>query len=96
VSILVGPDRKGKAVRSRCGSATVNGFNRFIHYQDDFLSGFNELENVSSTRKSENLSRQKYHDMAAIELFGKAMLFIVFLIVRGLDSAAHYSTQTNK
>ena len=84
-------------MRSRCGSATVNGFNRFIHYQGDFLwSGFNELENVSSTRKSENLSRQKYHDMAAIELFGKAMLFIVFLIVRGLDSAAHYSTQTNK
>ena len=74
----------------------MNGFNRFIHYQDDFLSGFNGLENVSSIRKPGNLSKQKYHDMAVIELFGKAMLFIVFLIVRGLDSAAHYSTQTNK
>ena len=97
VSILVGPDEKGKAVKIRYGSATVIGFNRFIHYQGDFLwSGFNELENFSSIRKSGNLSKQKYHDMVAIELIAKAMLFVVFLIARGLDSAAHYSTQTNK
>jgi hypothetical protein len=97
VAILVGPDKKGKAVRNRCGSATVIGFNRSIHYEGDFLrSGFNEFEKFSNTCKSENLSKLKYHDMAAIGLIGKAMLFVIFLIVRGLDSAAHYSTQTNK
>ena len=45
---------------------------------------------------SQETCQKKYRDMAAIRLIDKTMLFVVFVAARGLDSAAHYSTQTNK